>query len=147
MENSISNFKTAFSQEELDTLSIIFHDYKDGHRTEKRFILPAMALERKFETLSEGLYHADPAYDTEDFTVEDIDRILDEACEDYAKEYNEGKNYFETNANGFYVNVGEKKIEFEFTVMNDKFWKDVPFDTFKEEYGIDLNNYTHLFNS
>lgn len=145
VEEEGQDFGTAFSQEELNTMSDIFHEYKDGHRTEKRFILPAMALERKFETLSEGRYQADTTYDTKDFTVEDINRILDDACEDYAKEYNKDEDYFVTNANGFYVNVKERKIEFEFTVMNEKFWKDVPFDTFREEYGIDLNKYTHLF--
>ena len=52
-----------FSKEELEMLSIVFHCYKDYNRGEKDRILPAMALEKKLISLTNGKYTPDTTYD------------------------------------------------------------------------------------
>ena len=51
------------SQEQLDLLSFIIHDYKDTHRGDRESVLPAMALEADLNRLSGGHYIPDPTYD------------------------------------------------------------------------------------
>ena len=52
-----------FSKEELEILSTVFHEYKDYNRGEKEKILPAMALEKKLISLTNGKYTPDTTYD------------------------------------------------------------------------------------
>lgn len=51
------------SQEQLDLLSEIFHEYKDYNRGDRDRILPAMDLEADLNRLSGGRYIPDPTYD------------------------------------------------------------------------------------
>lgn len=87
-----------------------------------------------------------------------IDDWLWNACEQMADDMNEEQRvydeesgeaskpnyvFLETNANGFYVNKEKRVVEFSFTVMNEKSWREVPFEDM-EEYGIsveELENY------
>lgn len=51
------------TQEQLDLLSSIFHEYKDVYRGDRERILPAMDLEAALNRLSGGRYIPDPTYD------------------------------------------------------------------------------------
>ncbi len=51
------------TQDQLDLLSSIFHEYKDVYRGDRERILPAMDLEVALNRLSGGRYIPDPTYD------------------------------------------------------------------------------------
>ena len=53
----------ALTQEQLDFLSSILHEYKDYNRGDRDRILPAMDLEAALNRLSGGRYIPDPTYD------------------------------------------------------------------------------------
>lgn len=54
------------SDEDLELLSDIFHEYKDGRRGEPEFIRPVMDLEKDLAIQTGGLYQADTTYDIKD---------------------------------------------------------------------------------
>lgn len=82
--------------------------------------------------------------------LEEINTVLAEEEDDrrhgFEEEDEEEPDDFETNANGFDINFQKRTVEFEFTVMNDKFWSERSFDSIKEEFDLDLDGYEDYFN-
>lgn len=54
------------SNEDLELLSDIFHDYKDNHRNNNEAVRPVMNLEKDLTIQTGGLYQADTTYDIKD---------------------------------------------------------------------------------
>lgn len=57
------NQQTRLTDEDLETLSMVFHEYKDYRRSDEESIRPAMALEQKIKALTGGRYTPDTTYD------------------------------------------------------------------------------------
>lgn len=56
-------YKVELTQEQLDLLSDICHDYKDGNRGSEYYIRPVMELEAELTRQTEGAYFSDSTYD------------------------------------------------------------------------------------
>lgn len=81
--------------------------------------------------------------DIDKLSKAEVEARLDEINEQLAHEVDETNedDYFETNANGYYVDLEKREVSFEFTVMNDKWWDDIPFDEVYERFGLDIARY------
>lgn len=69
---------------------------------------------------------------------------LDALNEESARQRSQCDPYWEVFANGVEVDFEKRAVSFEYTVMNDKFWDDVPFDTLKDENGLDMDEYARI---
>lgn len=89
-------------------------------------------------------------------TAEEWYDRLWEICEEMAEERNnehrehdeeegytedEDYDFFEVDANGYDIDKGKRVVSFSFTMMNEKWWDDIPFDRMREEYGLDMDKY------
>lgn len=78
------------------------------------------------------------------FLKEWFEGRLDALNEESARQRSQCDPYWEVFANGVEVDFEKRTVSFEYTVMNDKFWDDVPFDTLKAENGLDMDEYTRI---
>ena len=55
--------KVTRTEFELETISEIFHEYKDAYRTTPEYLFKVMAIEKQLTDQTNGVYQADTTYD------------------------------------------------------------------------------------
>ena len=55
--------KVTLTEFELETISEIFHEYKDAYRTTPEYLFKVMAIEKQLTDQTNGVYQADTTYD------------------------------------------------------------------------------------
>ena len=58
-------YKVELTEEQLELLSDICHDFKDYNRGSEYYIRPVMELEAELTRQTDGAYEADSTYDLE----------------------------------------------------------------------------------
>ncbi len=59
----IMKYKVELTEEQLDLLSDICHEYKDSNRGCEAFVRPVMELEAELTEQTGGVYFSDSTYD------------------------------------------------------------------------------------